>query len=425
MLRLQSRMHVTTRRTTLAAALVALLAACDRTPTAPGAAPRRPLASRAASGNVAAIAAQDLGTLPGDDESEATFITEDGAVYGTSRSFDRERPRFFRWKAGEGMTEVAAIPRPRGPALPNLASPPRPFARAVVTAANDKGEATGVLCWSDCFGSFYDPRDFGGHVLRYSPGEGVRELDTRRFVPFEPDRPDGGSHAWSINRWGHIAGLFAPEDEYRTFFWTPLDSFRFVNKGLAAFDPGEARVNDVDQVISVEGGSATGFTGLAWRPDFPVHRLTAPPGVDFDETRPLAQQVRGTLVVGRMTTFSEESGFATHAALWQVPAVNRAAFPSVDANPYGGPGSTLRVHGSSGVRYYQLYHAAQAAASGPYVELVDWGDGTTSRRTEPRVGALTSQSHLYARPGTYWVRVYVEDAQGRWGVDERKLTVTR
>jgi hypothetical protein len=58
------------------------------------------------------------------------------------------------------------------------------------------------------------------------------------------------------------------------------------------------------------------------------------------------------------------------------------------------------------------------------VELVDWGDGTTSRRTRPSVGVITSQNHLYTKAGTYWVRVYVQDAQKRWGVAERKLTVT-
>jgi hypothetical protein len=322
------------------------------------------------------------------------------------------------------MTEVSSIPQPRAPPFPAVGPLRSPFERATVTAANDKGEAAGVLCWDDCFRSFYDPRDFGGHAFRFSAGAGVQELDTRRFVPFDPGLPDGSSHAWSINRWGHVAGLSAEFDEYDTFFWTPVDSFRFIGQGLAAFDPGETRVNDVDQVISVVGGSATGFMGFVWRPDLPMRRLVAPPGVDFDEARPLAQQRTGSLVVGRIATFSEESGFATHAALWRVPPVDRAAFPVVDANPYGGTGATIRLRGRSTVSYYQLYRAAQAAASGPYVELVDWGDGTTSRRTRAKVGVITSQNHVYGKAGTYWVRVYVKDARGRWGVDERRLTVT-
>jgi hypothetical protein len=56
---------------------------------------------------------------------------------------------------------------------------------------------------------------------------------------------------------------------------------------------------------------------------------------------------------------------------------------------------------------------------------VDWGDGTSSRRPRASLaGGLFYQAHTYTKPGTYWVRVYVKDAQGRWGVDERRLTVT-
>jgi len=35
----------------------------------------------------------------------------------------------------------------------------------------------------------------------------------------------------------------------------------------------------------------------------------------------------------------------------------------------------------------------------------------------------TSQVHTYRATGVYWVRVYVKDALGRWGVSERKVTV--
>jgi hypothetical protein len=60
------------------------------------------------------------------------------------------------------------------------------------------------------------------------------------------------------------------------------------------------------------------------------------------------------------------------------------------------------------------------------VELVDWGDGASSRRPRATIaGKTTFQDHIYARPGTYWVRVYVKDARGRWGVDERRVTVTK
>jgi len=169
-----------------------------------------------------------------------------------------------------------------------------------------------------------------------------------------------------------------------------------------------------------------------WRPDLAEHVLGFDPSTadicdESCSTFALTQQRAGTLVVGgiQVNVGDEALGtlrYYTHAALWRVPAVNRAGFPSVNANLYSAS-STISL-ASSGGRYYQTYRATQATAAGPYLELVDWGDGTTSRRTRSSVGVTTSQVHTYARRGTYWVRVYVKDAQGRWAVSEHKVTVT-
>jgi hypothetical protein len=108
--------------------------------------------------------------------------------------------------------------------------------------------------------------------------------------------------------------------------------------------------------------------------------------------------------------------------MWTLPPVSRAAYPKVNANPITFTSSiSLAVTGG---RYFQLYRGTQSAYAGPYVEHVDWGDGSSSRRTRPSIGTVTSQSHVYTRTGTYWIRVYVKDALGRWGVAERRLTVT-
>jgi len=402
-----------------ALALLALLAAaCDRPPTAPPA-PGGARPSRAVAASGTGIVAQHLGTLPGDVRSEATYVTEDGIVYGRSYAPGSATPRFFRWTQTGGMVQVSSIPQPARPPRPTITSVPFPFERVTVTAANVKGEATGVLCQYDCNTSFYSPTDYGGHVFRYSPGAGTRELDTRRFDPTTPELTDLSSHGWSINAWGHVAGVYWENDfsDPRPFLWTPVDSFRLVP--VTENDVGNTLVNDADQVLAQQRDEFATIA-IAWRPDLATLRLEPSTTVgctDGCETEALAQQRAGSLVVGRMS-----AGTGPFAALWRVPAVNRSAFPKVNANLYSAS-STLSL-ASTGGRYYQTYKATQATASGPYLELVDWGDGKSSRRTRSSIGVTTSQVHTYSKRGTYWVRVYVKDAQGRWGVSERKVTVT-
>jgi hypothetical protein len=385
---------------------LAVLAACDEAPTAPApVAPHRDVAVAPTSGPD--LLAVDLGALPGDAGSEATYVAEDGVVYG--RSFGANGARFFRWTATGGMTQVSAIPAPARPPLPT-------FPNGKAFAANSKGEATGAVCWPLAVVCHASQPTFGddAFAVRYSPGAGVVPIDTRYLAHRAGDRLKT-SIGYGINRWGHVAGVYEDfTDDPRTFVWTPIDSFRIIAVD-AATDLGLASINDIDQAIGVEGGFGAAPTSAVWRPDLGRRRLLWTSGVDLDVGAiARAQQIRGTLVVGKA---------GPHAALWRVPAVNRAAFPTVNANPYGGTASTIRL--SSGGRYYQLYKATQSAASGPYLELVDWGDGTSSRRTGSSIGVVTSQNHLYAKTGTYWVRVYVKDAKGRWGVDERKLTVTQ
>jgi hypothetical protein len=198
-----------------------------------------------------------------------------------------------------------------------------------------------------------------------------------------------------------------------------------------SYDPA-AQVNDVDQVIAnqVQWGGPDTFAddaGFVWRPDLGGRRL-GPPAAGCGNVAGNcdiwleAQQPTKTWVVGHAAVKLADGTMTTHAVLWRVPAVSRAAFPKVNANPYGGTGSTVSLSANGG-RYYQTYTATQTTAAGPYVEHIDWGDGTGSRRTRSSINATAAVSHLYTKTGTYWVRVYVKDAQGRWGVSERKVTV--
>ena len=401
---------------------LALLAACSDPPTRPPSA-LRPALDIVLPPTSGAIFPVDLGVLPGDVRSEATFVSADGTVYGRSfASYDGGASRFFRWTQAGGMVQVSSIPSAPAYPLPALAGPfPFIYEDAFARAANAKGEATGDLCPGDC-----DPRvsQDNSHVFRYSAGAGVVELDTRRFgeLPEVPLGPASTSHGLSINKWGHVAGQYWPFDgaDPLGFFWTPVDSFRLV----AFHDLAAAQVNDIDQVVGHVVGSMDECS-FVWRPDLGRYDLVNPSGACIGEklyARALAQQVNGPLVVGWADVTPEGEPSRRHAALWRVPAPNRAAYPRVNANPPGGTSATVRL--ANGGSYFQLYTATQTSASGPYLEHMDWGDGRSSRRTRSSISATAYQGHVYTKTGTYWVRVYVRDARGRWGVGERRVTVT-
>jgi hypothetical protein len=412
-------------------ALLAVAAACSDQPTQPPASPPQSVRQAAAPGPTV-ILPQDLGVLPGSAESWATSITEGGVVYGYSAG-ELGDIYYFSWTQASGMTRLPYFPPPPQPpfALPTIP----PYASATAVATNAKGEATGYLCWANC--ADLDGEAFA-HALRFSPGAGTVPVDTRHEAGGA--QPVGASRGWGINRWGHVVGAYMPPDDVVPgdavhFFWTPIDSFTVLDPSLHPGEDTEIDVNDLDQVIGKNYAPASGVDACSfvWRPDLGLRRLasTADGQCATADVRPRvhAQQRSGTLAVGAMWVTERETDDegnvvergTAHAALWRIPPVDRSGFPSVNANPYGGAGSTIRL--SNGGRYYQLYRGTQATAIGPYTELVDWGDGTTSRRTRSAVNILTSQNHLYTKTGTYWVRVYVQDAQQRWGVDERKLTV--
>jgi hypothetical protein len=398
---------------------VALLAACSDPPTS------SPAAAAGASRDVSptvpytgTVRAVDLGALPGDVAGEATFVSEGGVVYGRSFRTVGGASRFFRWTQAGGMVQVASIPTAPTYPLPTVTGPlPPRFLRAFVHAANAKGEATGELCWFDC-GSAGTPGfdQNSRRLFRYSSGARVVLLDTRGSTSEGDFLVAGTSHGLSINRWGHIGGVYWQPNvsvDPQSFFWSPVDSVQLVS----APEGHVADVNDIDQVLNQTTIPAYVPCSSVWRADLGLRDLVASSGVcqDADESvRALAQQVGGPLVVGRALG---------HAALWRVPAPNRAAYPKVDANPIAST-ATISLARTGGL-YHQFIRATQSAAVGPYLELVDWGDGTSSRRTRSTIaGKTTFQDHRYTRAGTYWVRVYVKDARGRWGVDERRVTVT-
>jgi hypothetical protein len=425
--------------------LVALAAsACERPITDPVAPRSRPQTSHTAGEGVVAV---DIGVLPGDARSEATHVTDDGVVYGYSYAseFGDGPRRAFRWTSATGMQPVSSVPASTAYPLPTIPAPPG--GGVIALAANAKGEATGVFCrvfhdsgFEGEFGCAYDSHDppFAWHErgFRYSRGGGLQDLDA--YVPDPGDSPNR-TVGFAINKWGHVAGIFQPRylDDWRAMHWSPVDSMVFKGGLMNAWlDPGidrrEVLLNDNDRVVAADYNQM-GENVFAFEPGSDVHRLLAPDGVLYGESYSAAlAQNNGSLVVGRSQYFHNTGGvdeygdpiveWRQRAVVWTLPPVSRAAYPKVNANPITFT-STISLAATGG-RYFQFYKGTQSAYAGPYVEHVDWGDGSSSRRTRTAIGNVVSQSHVYTRTGTYWIRVYVKDALGRWGVAERRLTVT-
>jgi hypothetical protein len=390
-----------------------LLAGCDRPPTGPSPTSRRVALSLATAAADNTIVGIDLGVLPGDRSSEAAFITDDGTVYGFSYP-DELRPdyapgptgeppfRRFRWTPGEGIRQVMAFP-PR-PVPPIPAGAP-----AIARAANAKGEVTGASA----------EELFLAHAWRWSRDAGLRFLEPADDGSIER------SAGVAINRWGHVAGPRTVFDIVLAGLWTPVagfgepgDRYAFVNVE-AMPDPGFYHLNDNDQVLA--RGGVIDVYGVVWRPDLGARILVQPgyTGGDLIDTDAAGQNARNQ-VVGWARIGSDERSVA-HAVLWNVPAVDRAGFPTIDTRPIATQTSTVRLSTSRGV-YYQLFRTAQSPTAGPWTEIIDWGDGTTTRRPARTLGTRYA-AHSYARTGTYWVRAYVEDRLGRWAVGEQRVTV--
>ena len=433
------------RRLPLAALTMLTLAAaaCERSVTDPITARSHPQTSHTAGSGVIAV---DIGVLPGDARSEATYVTEDGVVYGYSYAseYAEGSRRPFRWTGATGMQAVSSVPGGTTYPLPSVPAPTG--GGAIPLAANAKGEATGIFCrvfhgggfegeYGCAYGSYDPPFMMRERAFRYSRGGGLQDLDA--YVPGPGDSPNRAV-GLAINKWGHVAGIFQQRymDDWRAMHWSPIDSI-VVNGGLmnAQLDPvideRQVLLNDNDRVVGAQY-SMTSDVVFAFEPGAGVHELLPPGGNDYDTYSAALAQNNGSLVVGRSQYFHNTGGvdeygdpiveWRQRAVVWTLPPVSRAAYPKVNANPITFT-STISLAATGG-RYFQFYKATQSAPTGPYVEHVDWGDGSSSRRTRPSLGVVTSQSHVYTRPGTYWVRVYVKDALGRWGVAERKLTVT-
>ena len=386
-------------------ALAALAAACDPVPTAPRARLTPDVATIDPSTQVLGV---DLGVLPGDRSSRAVWITEEGTVYGYSYAVDYDAYRCpliagcveptrhpFRWTAAGGIQAVSSIPAK--PAFPIPSGAP-----AGAGAANAKGEVAG-------------PDDLDDLVppWRWSRGAGRRVIDPLWYL--DPEAAGYGTGV-AINRWGHVAGAHF-RFEVRTYLWTPLDSFGDRIAGEASAERRFITLNDNDQVTLL---SCCAPSAALWRPDIGYRSLVNFDGIINDDrpTFAVAQNNRNQ-VVGWGNV--NEQGTA-HATIWNAPPPNRASFPAVNASPISYT-STISLAATGG-RYFLIYRATQSTAAGPYVHHVDWGDGRASRHTRSTAGGLLYVDHVYTKTGTFWVRVYVKDAQGRWGVAERRVTVT-
>jgi hypothetical protein len=388
------------------------------------------------------IVGVDLGVLPGDARSEATFVTEDGAVYGYSYAPGPPggSRRAFRWTAATGMQPASSIPAGTSYPLPGVSGLPGDVVFPL--AANAKGEATGAFCrvfhGGGAEGEFDCPADLTSvlrehpRAFRHSRGGGLQDLD-----PHVPDPGDSPNSAvgLAINRWGHVGGLFRPRglDDWRAMLWTPIDSMALTGVLNLLEDPRQVLLNDNDRLVA-SSYNVLGLHLFSYEPAAVLRRLLPPNGDNLSgEAETVARaQNNGALVVGRSDYWYYPGGvdeygnpiqeWRSRAVVWTLPPVSRAAYPKVNANPIAFT-STISLRATGG-RYFQFYRATQGPYAGPYMEHVDWGDGTWSRRTRTAIGNVVSQSHVYTRTGSYWIRVYVKDALGRWGVAERRLTVT-
>jgi hypothetical protein len=305
------------------------------------------------------------------------------------------------------MQAVASIP-PK----PTFAIPAGAPAGAV--AANAKGEATGP-----------DRNREGPLAWRWSRGAGKRVLDPRFAI--DPEWPEPSTGA-AINRWGHVAGARMIFGTYTVYLWTPVDSFgsfepvrepySFANFGESDNDERFITINDNDQVTAA---TCCHPTAAVWRPDMGLRRLLNADGVVSDDqpTFPVAQNNRNQ-VVG--LGWVDLTGSSIRATLWNTPPTNRAGFPTVNARPLAFAATSTSLSTLGGV-YRQYFKGAQSPAAGPWLEILDWGDGTLTRRARSSL-VLTSAAHRYTKTGTFWVRVYVRDNVGRWAVGEQRVTVT-
>src|SRR5207248_8149467 len=84
------------------------------------------------------------------------------------------------------------------------------------------------------------------------------------------------------------------------------------------------------------------------------------------------------------------------------------ALPSVDAGPnlQVKPGASMQLR----------FRAADPNGAGPWRYLVDWGDGSTHRRSDGTLG-LVAVRHVYRSAGQYLVSVTATDQADRSGSD--------
>jgi probable HAF family extracellular repeat protein len=280
------------------------------------------------------ITITDLGTLPGDESSEAVGINNAGQVVGTSSGAEFADSRAFLWTASAGMLDLGLPPGGEpgvevgllaagindqgliaGTRFSDVSSndlaafvwsesggfqflghlPGRFYFFSQANAINDRGEVVGF--------SGADFGDFAAFI--WSQAAGIRPLGTL---------PDGQivARAEAINNDGVV--VVNPEFEATgVFLWTAESGFRAIGRPPGTDFVGGTGINDQSAVVGGSGQFGVGSTAFLWTEENGFLDLGALPGLPNSGATDINQSGQ---VVGTAFTSTGESqrGFVWTAA---------------------------------------------------------------------------------------------------------------
>lgn len=214
---------------------------------------------------------QNLGNLPGGDQSRATGINTSLQVVGAGNG--PTSLRAFLWTAADGMRDLGTLPGDTG---------------AKANAINESGEVVG---WSS--------GPAGVRAFLWTRTAGMRQI---------PGLPDATyTEAFAINNRGQVVGASGDEGHAHAFLWSQADGVR--DLGTLSNDESSVAygINDAGEVVGASR-SSVGMRAFIWSKNAPMADIGALAGSMFTEALAInnAGQVVGT----------SGDGTAVRAFLW-------------------------------------------------------------------------------------------------------------